>query len=67
MSSQLEPLFTKCMAECGYFTHSRSSYRYIFTTMKCLNCPYNVCIGPKHILLDMIKGTKTLKYDFKIR
>ena len=27
MSSQLEPLFTKCMVECGYFTHSRSSYR----------------------------------------
>ena len=61
INSQHEPLFTKCMAKCGYFTHSWSSYRCIFTTMKCLNCPYNLCIGPSHILLNMIKESKTFK------
>jgi hypothetical protein len=59
MGSQHEPLFTKCMAACGYFTHSISSYRCICTTMKCLNCSYNLCIETTHILLNMIKESKT--------
>jgi hypothetical protein len=47
------------MAVCGYFTHSISSYRCICTTIKCLNCSYNLRIRTTHILLNMIQESKT--------